>query len=435
MNGFLKVLGLGKGQTQGQPVDPATAPPPKYNPLWMNAEAYDQGVQDRTVRQGQMQANGINSLIAGGDLEGARTKALGYGNTAAVTQIDAMLDKMTERQLAEAKRYGGIIAGTLQPLLDVPEADRPQYEERVKARLLAQGVPEKMLAGLDLTDYGIQSELNIALGLEKRMEGRAFTEMGDQLVLSDTATGSANSVLTRDPAYAEVTTRTNNEVTAAETARANRADEAVAWKNAETSRMNAQSGAGGQGGGSRILTPEELATFGYPPGTIVQVNAKGDHMVRHKPGAEYSGGEIKAFRDNYRVLTQFSNTLADYRAAVKENGIQPFGNESDPQVAKMNALKQSLVFQAKDLLKLGILSKDDYENLDRMIPGATGMGAILKNPDSFEESIKPLDAMISSQMAMIPEEYRGTAAKPAKADDGSGIAEDVRAIMRKYLGE
>ncbi len=159
--------------------------------------------------------------------------------------------------------------------------------------------------------------------------------------------------------------------------------------------------------GARYLTPDELKAAGYPEGAVVQVDAKGEDSVRFKPSAEFSAGEIKGFRDKYNVLSEFDRTLNEYKTLVASGGLKKLHKPDDVDAAKLDALKQSLTFQAKDLLNLGILSKDDYENLDRLIPDATGLGAMWKNKDSFNASISPLEATITSQLGMIPEQYRG----------------------------
>jgi hypothetical protein len=158
--------------------------------------------------------------------------------------------------------------------------------------------------------------------------------------------------------------------------------------------------------GTRYLSPEELKAAGYPEGAVVQVDAKGEDSVRFKPSAEFSAGEIKGFRDKSNVLSEFDRTLNEYKTLVSTSGLKKLHKPDDVDAARLDALKQSLTFQAKDLLNLGILSKDDYENLDRLIPDATGLGAMWKNKDSFNASLGPLEATITSQIGMIPEQYR-----------------------------
>jgi hypothetical protein len=168
--------------------------------------------------------------------------------------------------------------------------------------------------------------------------------------------------------------------------------------------------------GTRYLSPEELKAAGYPEGAVVQVDAKGEDSVRFKPSAEFSAGEIKGFRDKSNVLSEFDRTLNEYKTLVSTSGLKKLHKPDDVDAARLDALKQSLTFQAKDLLNLGILSKDDYENLDRLIPDATGVGAMWKNKDSFNASLGPLEATITSQLGMIPEQYRsGNAATMAGA--------------------
>jgi hypothetical protein len=172
--------------------------------------------------------------------------------------------------------------------------------------------------------------------------------------------------------------------------------------------------------GTRQLAPEELAAAGYPEGSVVQRDAKGKDTVVYKPASEFSAGEVKGFRDKSKVLSQFSSTLNQYKSLVETGGLKKFYSPDNVDAAKLNALKQSLTFQAKDLLNLGILSKDDYENLDNMIPDATGLGAMFKNNLSFNASLAPLESMISGQAAQIPEQFRAEPMAAVGAPAASG---------------
>lgn len=208
MNGLLKVLGIGDKQPSASG---GSKTEPTYNPWLHNADAWEQGQRIRQTQKSTETSNGINAALAGGDYEGAKKAALGGGSFDTVKAIDDMIASMDARKLEETARKAKIGASVLQPLLGVTEAEREQYRPQVEARLRSQGYTDSDLAGLDLSTVGIEQDLNIALGLEKRMEGRTMTEMGDNLVLSDKATGTAGSIYTRPPTYAEVTTREDNE--------------------------------------------------------------------------------------------------------------------------------------------------------------------------------------------------------------------------------
>lgn len=161
---------------------------------------------------------------------------------------------------------------------------------------------------------------------------------------------------------------------------------------------------------ARYLSPEELASAGYPENSVVQQEADGKDQVRYKPQAEFSAGEIKGFRDSARQITQFQDTLAEYKALVDDKGLKKFHRGDNVTAATLDGLRQSLTFQAKDLFKLGVLSKDDYDNIDRLIPDSTGLGAFWKNKDSFNASLVPVESMMSGQMSRIPDQYRAAAA-------------------------
>lgn len=173
--------------------------------------------------------------------------------------------------------------------------------------------------------------------------------------------------------------------------------------------------------GVRQMTPEEVKAAGYPEGTIVQIDAAGKHQVRHKPGAEFSAGQQNKFRNDYVQLKNFRDTLSKYKAAVAEGGLDAvnvFGN--DEQNATLKALKQDLLFQGKNLWELGVLSKDDYENMEKAIPSATGLGAKVGGRKSFNAKIDILDQSIGNRISYIPDEFRAAPEGMTAPDDAGG---------------
>lgn len=174
----------------------------------------------------------------------------------------------------------------------------------------------------------------------------------------------------------------------------------------DTARVNI-AGTTASGAGARLLSPEEVKAAGYPEGAVVQVDAKGAHSVRYKPSAEYSAGAINDFRNKANVLSDFQRNLNAYKAAVQQDGTISVYGPNNKKAGNLDGLHQSLIFGAKDLLNLGILSKDDYENLNKLIPDATGRGTWGQGKDGFMAKLGPLEATITSQLGMIPEEFRG----------------------------
>jgi hypothetical protein len=183
--------------------------------------------------------------------------------------------------------------------------------------------------------------------------------------------------------------------------------------------------------GTRYLSPEELKAAGYPEGAVVQRDAKGNDAVRSKPQAEFSAGAINDFRNKANVLSDFQRNLKAYKAAVEQDGTISIYGPNNKKAGNLDGLHQALIFGAKDLLNLGILSKDDYENLNKLIPDATGRGTWGQGKDGFMAKLGPLEATISSQLGMIPEQYRyGTqgaetagAGSSTEFDDDASIPE------------
>ncbi|HAH10231.1 MAG TPA: hypothetical protein DCL48_09030 [Alphaproteobacteria bacterium] len=166
---------------------------------------------------------------------------------------------------------------------------------------------------------------------------------------------------------------------------------------------------------ARYLSADELKAAGYPEGSVVQRKADGTDDVRYKPNAEYSAGEISGFRNKANTLADFQRNLNAYKAAVEKDGTITFYGANNKKAGNLDGLHQALIFGAKDLLSLGILSKDDYENLNKLIPDATGMGTLGQGKEALMAKLAPLEATINSQLGMIPEQYRsGSVQTPAE---------------------
>ena len=181
--------------------------------------------------------------------------------------------------------------------------------------------------------------------------------------------------------------------------------------------------------GSRLLTPEEVSAAGYPEGAVVQTDANGNHNVRYKPEAEFTAGQKNKYINDAAQLEAYQATLDEYLGLVDTVGLKKIYRPDDPDVAKLEAMQQSLSFGAKDLFQLGVLSKDDYEAINRIIPDATGFEALLKNKDSFMASAQPLEDYIERAYNAVPEQFRnrgqaetadaGPPAAPAPAGPGN----------------
>lgn len=158
--------------------------------------------------------------------------------------------------------------------------------------------------------------------------------------------------------------------------------------------------------GSRQLSPEEVAAAGYPAGSVVQVDGQGNHQVRYKPEPEFTAGQKNKYINDAAQLEAYQATLDEYLALVDQVGLKQFYAPDDPDVAKLEAMQQSLSFGAKDLFQLGVLSKDDYEAINRIIPDATGPEAWFKNKKSFKASAQPLQDYIGRAYNAVPEQFR-----------------------------
>ena len=121
----------------------------------------------------------------------------------------------------------------------------------------------------------------------------------------------------------------------------------------------------------------------------------------------YSAGEIKAMREKGEQLTAFQSSLNRYLSAIDTEGVQAWDiGGRNKKAARLDAMRQDLLFQGKNLWELGVLSKDDYENMEKAIPDATGVGVSIGGKRVALEKAGPLKDSIDYQLSRLPEEYR-----------------------------
>lgn len=121
----------------------------------------------------------------------------------------------------------------------------------------------------------------------------------------------------------------------------------------------------------------------------------------------YSAGEIKSMREKGEQLTAFQNSLDTYLKEIETQGVQAFDvGGRNQKAARLDAQRQDLLFQGKNLWELGVLSKDDYENMEKAIPDATGIGVAIGGKGVALQKAQPLKDSITYQLNRLPEEYR-----------------------------
>lgn len=136
-------------------------------------------------------------------------------------------------------------------------------------------------------------------------------------------------------------------------------------------------------------------------------------------GSPYSAGEIKAMREKGEQLQGFRNSLNAYIDAIKNSGVQALDiGGRNKQAASLDAMRQDLMFQGKNLWELGVLSKDDYDNMAKAIPDATGIGTWINGTDVAITKAQPLLSSIEYQLNRIPEDYRSYKPAPSTAPSG-----------------
>jgi hypothetical protein len=139
----------------------------------------------------------------------------------------------------------------------------------------------------------------------------------------------------------------------------------------------------------------------------------------------YSSSEIKSMREKGEMLTSFQNSLDSYIGEIESKGVQALDiGGRNKKAARLDAMRQDLLFQGKGLWELGVLSKDDYENMERAIPDATGIGTAINGKKVALEKSKPLQDSIAFQLDRIPEEYRSY--KPPQPREAAGTGTVLR---------
>lgn len=157
-----------------------------------------------------------------------------------------------------------------------------------------------------------------------------------------------------------------------------------------------------------------------------------DALAAKAQESGYSAGEIKAMREKGEQLSGFQNSLQTYLGEIKTKGIATWDiGGTSKKAARLDAMRQDLLFQGKNLWELGVLSKDDYENMERAIPDATGVGPAIGGKKVALEKAVPLTNSIEYQLDRLPEEYRsykpagptgaGTVLQPQPAPVGSQV--------------
>lgn len=130
-------------------------------------------------------------------------------------------------------------------------------------------------------------------------------------------------------------------------------------------------------------------------------------LKANQANSPYSAGEIKSMREKGEQLTAFQNSLDTYLKAIETQGVQAWDiGGRNKKAASLDAMRQDLLFQGKNLWELGVLSKDDYENMEKAIPDATGVGVAIAGKGVALQKARPLKDSIDYQLGRIPEEYR-----------------------------
>jgi hypothetical protein len=150
---------------------------------------------------------------------------------------------------------------------------------------------------------------------------------------------------------------------------------------------------------------------------LVRVEAERKASEEESP---YSAGEIKAMREKGEQLQGFRNSLNAYIDAIKNSGVQALDiGGRNKRAANLDAQRQDLMFQGKNLWELGVLSKDDYDNMAKAIPDATGVGTWINGTDVAITKAQPLLSSIEYQLNRIPEDYRSYKPAPSAAPSGA----------------
>ncbi|MEL6568177.1 MAG: hypothetical protein AAFQ22_07145 [Pseudomonadota bacterium] len=174
-------------------------------------QSFLQGAQVGGQMRQRRQQSAMGQLLQKGNLPKAQAMAAQMGDTDAMSQIQGMLDSADDQQRAQVAARAELVASHLQPLLSLPPQERENHRKRLAQVAAQNGFDPQAVSSLDLSDASINGIVNQAMGLKERAAARGFTEMGDQMVMTDKVSGSAAPAYTRGPSFSEETARMNAE--------------------------------------------------------------------------------------------------------------------------------------------------------------------------------------------------------------------------------
>ena len=327
----------------------------------------------------------IGGLMASGDRQAGASMAYGAGEFELGANIEAQIAQMTQQQRETALFISGQLGNAAMTLKGITDPAQRQAEWQQMQGYLTNdlGIDPAALAQFNpMDDNDLTQAMGQAQSFSDRLAGQRWQQTFDQ-----SEDQYADTVAFRDRSQTFSEMDANRRFGLME-------DE-----------LDAKTAAAGTPG-TRQLAPDEVVAAGYPEGAVVQRDAKGKDTVVYKPPGEYSAGQINKYTNDAAQLEAYDATLNEYLALVEQVGLKKVYSPDDPDVAKLEAMQQSLSFGAKNLFQLGVLSKDDYEAINRIIPDATGFEALFKNKESFMASAQPLQDYIERSTNAIPEQFR-----------------------------
>jgi hypothetical protein len=191
------------------------------------------------VQQGALErTRGYGAQFAGGDRAGAVNAAYAHGDFDVADKLTDAIKAMDENQRASLARKNDAIGRISMAAKGLPPQARVAFVRQNAPYLLANGVSQADLDSFDPSDANLDGHINLSMTVAEALKHQ------------DT-----------------VADNVRQDRTFAETQRHNRASEATAASNAETSRLNyqARKAAGGFG------TPGIGAAIGsdLPPGSVI----------------------------------------------------------------------------------------------------------------------------------------------------------------------
>lgn len=311
----------------------------------------------------------ISGMIASGDIAGAQKAAAATGNAAQVQKLKEFAATQDKAQIEKAKQNYEIYGQIAFAAKNIPLEQRQSF---IASRLQQSGRDPELAAQLTsfdddtLTAFG-QSALSVKDQLAQFTT--EFTTINDTAVAQRTnnftGQASATNAFVADPAYSDVTTRTNNEAnnkleveTLAETKRSNQAQEAIDRRKAATAATK----------GATFSSPKPIRNRETGEVTYMQFSSEGGVRKADLPEGYEFVDDLKAVDTG--TATAFVDPTTGQTVKTVEKDVR--GKQVESELGKAEGKQQFM--DAKDKKLALATAKKNSAKVTQLLSGDLSAG-------------------------------------------------------------